>query len=133
MSGTWEALPEGYYAVMIGDRMTYWRRSNGKGGSKSFGCWPHARRGQHPTAREIYDATALILADPIAAARQFAQMHTRCCLCARRLVDAKSKVSAVGPECRKYVPAAVIDKYLIPAVAKAHAAAVTAEQEELFQ
>ena len=41
-----------------------------------------------------------ILADPLAAAKRFAQETTHCYVCGRRLTDAHSRELGIGPDCR---------------------------------
>lgn len=129
----WQALPEGYYAVLDpdnADRMTYWWRRTGRRDRPEFLAWP-LKVDQTARAGYTMSIVAAIAADPVAAGKRFAQFTTRCCMCSRPLRDEKSKVCGIGPECRKSVPDAVIERYLIPAVEQAHAAAVH-QQEGLF-
>lgn len=129
----WRELPEGYYAVLDphdADRMTYWWRRAGRGDRPEFLSWP-LKVDQTARVGYMLAIVAAIAADPVGAGKRFAEFTTRCCLCGRSLRDEKSKVCGIGPECRKAVPGPVIEKYLIPAVEQAHAAAVH-EQEGLF-
>lgn len=121
----WRALSEGYYAIVDprdADRMTYWRRKTGRGNRPELVSWP---LNVDQTVRVGYtmQITAAISADPVAAGKRFAELTTRCCMCSRRLRDEKSKVSGIGPECRKSVPGWLVERYLVPAVERAHAAA----------
>lgn len=139
------ALPIGYYALRdpTGDAMTYWRRSETKG-RQEFTPWPSKTeygpllnvpaglRGQQRSewvtwwyweVRHPWDqaVAAALLADPVAAARRFAEFATRCCCCGRTLTDARSKVYGIGPECRTGITVGTLAALYVPAVAAAHA------------
>lgn len=42
--------------------------------------------------------------DPEAAMARFAAIGYRCCICGKTLADEESRLSAIGPECRKGLP-----------------------------
>jgi hypothetical protein len=139
-------LPDGYYAVLSPDDpavMTYWRVVNDR-----IAPWPaRARYGPQFYRRDspsrsdqaAYRAhieqcfavlrewngrvRAALEVDPVAARARFAALTTCCCVCGRGLVDAASKTSGIGPDCRRGMPGHVLDA-IAGAVARAHAAAV---------
>lgn len=130
----WRNLPDGYFAVLHPrdpDRMTYWWRRSGRNGRPEFLAWP-LKTDVTALAGCTCQIVAAIAADPVAAGKRFAEFTTRCCMCGRRLRDAKSKASGIGPECRKTVPDRVVAQYLVPAVGRAHAASAGHVQDALF-
>jgi Family of unknown function (DUF6011) len=143
---TFADLPDGYYAIDDPhhlEQVTYWRRAQVR---SQFGPWPPKarygpvlRRSDVPDGlsgqardewvrrwftevREPYDAAVreAIAADPVAAGKRFADLLTRCCLCGRKLSDARSKVYGIGPECRQGISAEVLAAYFVPRVGRAH-------------
>ncbi len=137
--------------------VTYWRRKDVKrrsGVRLQFEAWPlKASNGpilrkldvpKNLTGRDRVDwvtrwyadvrapymfaVVAAIAADPVAAGKRFAVLTCRCCACARTLYDDHSKVYGIGPECRSEIPAEALAAYFTPALGRAHAEYLAAEQ-----
>lgn len=140
-----------YYAVPDPNdpgQMTYWRRDH----RGRLTPWPSKARygptlnrsdvpdGLTPTDRHQWitdwfrthrrpwdDAVRAALdADPAQAQAAFAAFAVRCCVCGRRLTDAKSKTVGVGPDCRDGFGEDVLADLAVR-VGRAHAAALDAE------
>ena len=136
-----------YYAVPDPDdpnQMTYWRDSTrGEG----FMAWPpKVRYGPVLYRRDVpkdrqeqrlvveqhwarerewhQQVREAIEADPITAAKRFAEFTSRCCLCGRTLTDEASKVYGIGPECRRGLPHEVLANHFAPQISSLHRAAV---------
>jgi hypothetical protein len=71
---------------------------------------------------------AAITADPVGAARCYAEFSIRCAKCGRRLTDDTSKSVGIGPECRRGMDPAALARYATPRVGRVHAAHLNAER-----
>lgn len=144
--GIWADIPDGYYAVQDpadASTITYWRRHRSSR-ADSFKAWPaKARYGPAPVTRAEANAAddvpallqdwsrryrayldqvaAAVLEDVPAAGRRFADLKTRCCICARPLQDSTSKTYGIGPDCRGGIAADALGRYFTPVVGRAHA------------
>lgn len=141
---TWVDIPDGYYATPDPNdptTITYWRRHSSP--RDNLKAWPaKAAYGPRATQAELnaapdpakfmrdfstarnayYDqVVTALLHDTHAAARRFAELSTRCCICAHPLRDNTSKTYGIGPECRTGIPADTLARYFTPRVGRAHA------------
>jgi len=81
-------------------------------------------RKAHPYRPWLEAVTAVICADPVAAAACFAH-YTLCCWnCGKALREEHSKAYGVGPDCRRDMPPELLDRYAA-ATARHHAWAET--------
>lgn len=128
--GGFDGIAEGHYAVVDPhdpERVTRWRVKNG-----AFEAWPvrvrvgpiadinwRADRPRDWRLREQFNEDArakqrayldrvktVIRERPHEASARYARMSGSCCMCGRALSDAESVGYGIGPECRKWMPAA---------------------------
>ncbi|MGW1989652.1 DUF6011 domain-containing protein [Embleya sp. NPDC001921] len=149
-----DGIPDSYYAVHHPDdpgTITYWRRKRTTT-TDALTAWPAKawygppiplRRDvpADPAERDAFvadwSARSLafldvvidaIKADPLAAARRFADFTIRCCQCGRALKDGTSKTYGIGPECRSGMDPALLARYLTPQVGRIHAEHLATDQ-----
>lgn len=110
--GTWPTRPRARYGPQL------WSRLKREPGEHDYvvpeGLGSDERRTWISTWYETVQQPwkAAILADieraPDEAMARFATIGFRCCICSRELGDAESRLSAIGPECRKGFPESLI-------------------------
>jgi len=98
-------LPEGLHGQACSDWIQTWVRNQ-------LAPW-------HAAIRAAIDT------DPHGCALRFATLTTRCCCCGRTLTARDSRCYAIGPDCRRGLPPAVLEA-LVDAVGRAHANHLTA-------
>lgn len=107
----WPRKPQARYGPMLWDRLSREPGMHDHLVPSDVGSdQPVWVRNWHRTVRDPW-MTAVhgeIERSPGLAMARFAAIRSRCCLCGRVLDDPDSKVSGIGPECRKGLPDSLV-------------------------
>lgn len=108
----WPRKPQARYGPMLWNRLTkepgmhdYLVPSDVLGGDQPAWVGNWYRTVRDPWMAAVHGE---IERHPGLAMARFASIKSRCCLCGRVLDDPDSKVSGIGPECRKRLPDSLV-------------------------
>lgn len=118
-----DRVPDGYFAVDLGDSRGYkFIRISTVASGRRKGCrkvqtihgdmledaWFRWPSGSITVLKpSVEDLMIAVITDHIGAMRKYSQKVGRCCRCAKRLTDDRSRHYSIGPECEKYLPGVI--------------------------